>query len=272
MPRSRRRAKRILTRANTERHALYERAVQSADIDADLIENIFRREMGRRPRTLREDFCGTAWLCAEWVKRGADRKAVGIDLDAGVLAWGKAKHIDPLGEDAKRVKLVRANVLKPPAGTFDAICAYNYSYFCFRDRDTLRSYFETAKRSLVPGGLLFLDAFGGSNAQEVQTETRRCRGYTYKWEQVRFNPIDHDFLAHIHFEFDDGSAWKRAFTYSWRLWQLPEIQELLREAGFRSVDVYWEDEDKRGKGLGTFRKRKIAPADATWNAYIVAKR
>ena len=50
------------------------------------------------------------------------------------------------------------------------------------------------------------------------------------------------------------------------------LYEVLREAGFRSVDVYWEDEDKRGKGLGTFRKRKIAPADATWNAYIVAKR
>jgi len=30
----------------------------------------------------------------------------------------------------------------------------------------------------------------------------------------------------------------RAFSYYWRMWTLPELQELLQEAGFVKVTVY----------------------------------
>ena len=53
-------------------------------------------------------------------------------------------------------------------------------------------------------------------------------------------------VNHIHFEFTNGSRLKRAFTYEWRLWTLPEIRELLGEAGFSRSTVYWEDRDADG--------------------------
>ena len=80
-------------------------------------------------------------------------------------------------------------------------------------------------------------------------EVKSFRSYKYVWEQKRFDPITHDCEFFIHFRFPDGSALERAFHYQWRLWTIPEIRELLVEAGFRRADVYWEDTDRRtGKG------------------------
>lgn len=60
-------------------------------------------------------------------------------------------------------------------------------------------------------------------------------------------------------------------AYDWRLWTLPEIRELLGEAGFSRSDVYWESYDRKtGKGNGVFRKRIHAPAEAVWIGVVVA--
>lgn len=264
--------KRVLTRANADRFELYEQSVQSADVDAALIASIFAREVGRPARTLREDFCGSAWLCAEWVKRHRENRAVGLDLSAEVLAWGKRKHLGRIGDAAMRVSLKRQNVLSPSGGKFDAIIAYNYSYFIFHERQVLRKYFQAVHRHLERDGLFFLDIFGGPASQREESEKRKQRGFEYEWEQEYFNPIDFRFLSHIHFNFADGTRLKNAFTYDWRLWQITEVRELLEEVGFRTVHVYWENEDKRGNGNGTFRKRQVVDADDSWTAYLVASK
>ena len=65
---------------------------------------------------------------------------------------------------------------------------------------------------------------------------------------------------------------EQAFTYHWRLWTLPEIRELLLEAGFRQVDVYWEGTDKNSEeGDGEFKPSEVGDADASWVCYIVAQ-
>ena len=67
-----------------------------------------------------------------------------------------------------------------------------------------------------------------------------------------------------HFEFNDGSEKRRAFTYKWRLWQVPEIREIAIEAGFKECRVFWEGTDKdSGEGNGVFKasmKGDNAPA------------
>ena len=68
-------------------------------------------------------------------------------------------------------------------------------------------------------------------------------------------------ICHIHFKFKDGSRIKKAFSYDWRLWTLPEIREVMEEAGFSNTRVYWEDEDEEGEGSSS-RRAIAAPGPA----------
>ena len=78
--------------------------------------------------------------------------------------------------------------------------------------------------------------------------------------------------CYIHFKFPDGSKIKQAFSYSWRLWTAPELRDVLLEAGFRKVTVYWEGEDEDGEGNGEFAPSDMGAADLAWIAYIVAEK
>ena len=65
----------------------------------------------------------------------------------------------------------------------------------------------------------------------------------------------------------------RAFSYEWRLWTLPEVQEILREAGFEDVVVYWEGTDEENdEGNGEWAIATVGEACPGWIAYIVAKK
>ncbi|OQX43880.1 MAG: SAM-dependent methyltransferase, partial [Candidatus Sedimenticola endophacoides] len=92
------------------------------------------------------------------------------------------------------------------------------------------------------------------------------------WEQAHYNPIDGNLLCHIHFAFDDGSRLEKAFSYNWRLWNLTEIRELLREAGFSRVTTYWQGWDEDGEPDGCFEPALVADADAGWICYISAEK
>lgn len=266
----RRRRRKTLAR-QADKHELYQRAVQDPSHDLPLVERIFRRETGRRPLSLREDFCGTALMSAAWVRSHRERTATGIDLDASVLAWGHARNREPLGEDAERLTLLQQDVRDPVRGPFDLALAFNYSYSIFRTRRELRSYFESVRKSLAPDGLLVLDVYGGPEAQEVREERRRLKGgVTYVWDQDYVNPIEMRVVNYIHFRFRDGSELRRAFRYEWRLWSCPELRELLEEAGYAWVDFHFEDEDADGHPTGTYRRRVEVPNDPAWLAYVVA--
>ncbi|HYE02244.1 MAG TPA: hypothetical protein VD963_03305, partial [Phycisphaerales bacterium] len=69
----------------------------------------------------------------------------------------------------------------------------------------------------------------------------------------------------------DGRKLRRAFTYDWRLWSIPEVRDLLHEAGFPGVTVYTEGDDGKGGGNGIFRPSARADADLALISYIVAE-
>ena len=258
-----------LTARSADRHALYQASVQEVEVERRFLDRVFARLHGRPPVTLREDFCGTALLCAEWVKHRG-RRAVGLDLDRAVLAYGRAHNLLPLGARGASVKLLRRDVRSAVRGPFDVAVGLNFSYFVFKTRPDLLRYFRSVRRSLGRDGVFFVDAYGGWEAQKQMRERRRVRGFTYVWDQEEVDAIDRSVLNHIHFEFPDGTKIRRAFTYEWRLWTLPEIREVLHEAGFRSTTVYWEDADANGHGTSTFRPREHAAEEAAWVAYVVA--
>lgn len=255
-----------------DRHELYEASVQDVETECDFITETFRELRGRNPVTFREDFCGTASACCEWVKRGTRQQAFGVDIDASVLQWGRQHRLNGLTEDQRhRVTLVEGNVMTAATPAVDVVGAFNFSYFIFKRREQLREYFTAVKRSLGPDGVFFLDAFGGYEAFEEMKEKTKHDGFTYVWDQARYYPVTGELLCHIHFRFPDGSKLKKAFTYDWRLWTLPEIREVLGEAGFGKSTVYWEGTDDDGDGNGEFAPEEHGEADAGWIAYIVAE-
>ena len=256
--------KRRLTAKNADRHDLYQRSVQEPSVDVALIDRVFRKENGRRPRSLREDFCGTALISAEWVQSRKDRTAIGIDLDAPTLAWGLKHNVKPLGKAAARVTLLEKNVLDVVRPKVDAICAFNFSYCVFHERKDLLAYFKAARKGLVSDGAFWLDNHAGSSSLEDCWDEREFKKYTYIWEQKPLDGISHLGSRRIHFRFRDGSMLKNAFRYDWRIWSVSELRDLAAEAGFRRVDVYTDVRDD-----GSLRKVKRYENAESWTPYLV---
>ncbi len=255
-------------------HDLYQRAVQDVVAEIDFVEETWGTLRPRPLELLREDFCGTANTSCEWVRRADNHRSLGVDLDSDVLEWGRAHNLATLDErQRERIALHCADVSAGTAEAPDAVLAMNFSYYLLMERERLGAYFRSVHDNLVADGVFFLDAYGGYEAPMVLEEKRDCDGFTYVWEQVSFNPIDSLMECAIHFEFPDGSRMNDAFRYHWRLWTLPEIRELLLEAGFASATVYWEGTDEEtGEGDGVYAPATVGDADPGWVCYIVAEK
>lgn len=269
MPRRRRRPT-LADRA--DRFELYQNSVQDAPADAAFLDDEFQRRRGRRARSFREDFCGTAALACEFAARNRESQVLAVDVDPEPLDWGRRHNLAALSRSERaRVELACDDVLDIESPRVDLIAAMNFSYWIFETRDRMRAYFGRAREALTPDGLLFLDAYGGSDCHEEKEYAREEEDFTFLWDQVAFDPISGRMHCAIHFEFPDGSRLRNAFRYRWRFWSLPELREILEEAGFRRTAVLWEGADDRGEGNGVFQEVTEGTADETWIAYVVSE-
>lgn len=257
-----------------DRHDLYQQSVQCPEAEIDFLLEQFAALRRRTPRVIREDFCGTAYTACEWVRRDKKNRAIGVDLDAEVLQWGRERNVGKLGKTQRaRISLLCADVLEANTPPVDAVLAMNFSYWVLRTRETAQAYFERVYQALEEDGLFFLDCYGGYEAPKELKEKRKLDNFTYVWHQADFDPVSGEMECRIHFHFPDKSKLKKAFTYTWRLWTLPEIRELLAAAGFRATHIYWEQADEEsGEGNGEFKKVSRGDADPGWVTYIVAEK
>jgi hypothetical protein len=256
-----------------DRHELYEKSVQSTEFEYEFVDDNFRRIRGRTAHTIREDFCGTAQMCCEWVRRRPENEAIGVDLDPEVLQWGREHHVAGLKADERtRVRLIQENVCSVQTDPVDVVLAMNFSWQILEKRAELIAYFASVRDSLVDDGILFLDAFGGYDAYRETREKTKHKGFTYVWEQASYNPVNGHMVCYIHFHFKDGSKLKKAFRYEWRLYTLPEIQEILHDAGFSRVTIYWQGWDENDEPDGNFKPATTADADPGWICMISAEK
>ncbi len=263
------------TARTADRHVLYQISVQAPEVDARIYARWFRNYTGRELRVLREDFCGTAVLACHHVLRHPENRAIGVDLDGPTLAWGREHNVDKLlnDEQKQRLLLLQKNVLEVRSPKADAILALNFSYSVFQTRALLGAYLKNCFASLKPGGMLFADAWGGPDVIKQKTDKSRKGGFTYEWEQVRYDPISHHIDCAIHFSFPDGTRMKNAFVYDWRLWTLAELRELFVDAGFEDVHVLWEGTNhKTGGGNGVFKRKEVGDMDEAWISIVVGRK
>ncbi len=264
------------TRASAaDRHQLYELSVQCAESEVDFVDDTYHELRGQRAKLLREDFCGTANVCCEWVSKRKSNRAIGVDIDQEVLNWGRDQKLSTLtSNQKKRVELVADNVLTASTEAPDIVSAMNFSYWLFKRRKELLEYFKSVRSILKSDGIFFLDAYGGYDSfKEIVEERYVDEGdFNYIWEQEKYDPISGNLISHIHFSFPDGSRLDNAFSYNWRLWTVPEIQDLLGEAGFKKVTVYLQGWEKDGEPDGIFEPATVGDADAGWICYLTAEK
>lgn len=251
----------------------YQESVQEPEHEVEIFDLIYREAYGKKPLTLREDFCGTFAVCCEWVKSDKDRRAVGIDLCPETLGWGIENNLNKLDPSAKeKVEVLEKDVRSQTTPKVEILAAQNFSFWIFKTREDVVDYFRIAYGNLQDKGIMIMDMMGGKESYATDVTDKRTivkgkDGFKYRWEQAYFNPVTSDCSFYIHFKFGDGSRMKRAFEYHWRFWTIPEVREMLAEAGFKKSLVYWdvapEDEEEKWSAV------EEADNDDSWLCYIV---
>lgn len=254
---------------------LYEHSVQSRE-DVDYLLEMAIQVMGRVPLILREDFCGTHLFAREFVKRDPRFLAMGLDLDPTSLAYGKneAKK-DLTREERGRLRVFKKNVMTVTSPKVDWTVACNFSFYIFHERDELLKYFTAVRKSLKKGGIFLLEMCGGPGFIEKVTDRRVFRlspkqKVTYFWQQIDFNPVQRRGHYAISFKVNDVMKHKHAFTYDWRIWTIPEVRDILKDAGFSKSVVFVEQPSKDSSEV--YEISETGDNDHTWISYVVGIR
>ncbi len=256
------------------KYHLYELSVQSPDVHAAWLEELYKGLTKKHARHLREDFCGTFKTSVEWVKRNPKNTALCLDLDSEPLDYGRENHLAPLSAEQKsRVKILQKDVLIPTKTEVDLISAGNFSFYIFKQRSLLLKYFSSCKKSLKTGGMVVLELAGGPGMiapmrEKKEVALSKTQKFVYTWHQKSFDPITHDAQYAIHFKLPSGRVMKDQFVYDWRLWTIPEVRDALSEVGFKKTLVYWETAHK-GKGTGEYVHMEQGDNSFSWVAYVI---
>ncbi len=256
-----------------DKYFYYSESVQSPEEDVRFLRQVYKDARGKQPKTLREDFCGTFANSCAWVKSDAKAEAYGIDLDPEPISYGFEHYVPKLSKQQQnRLVIKQADVLKKGLPSTDIIAAMNFSYFIFKDRKILLKYFKNCFASLNPKGLLVLDVFGGPKCCEPNEEVvdHSAHNFEYFWDQESYDPLTNEAVFHIHFRRRGEAKRLNVFTYDWRMWSLPELKDILIEAGFKKVEFLWEGATDDGYGNGDFQVVEKGEDCEAWVAYISA--
>jgi hypothetical protein len=253
----------------------YENSVQTPEEHVRIFERMFFDIRRKEALTLREDFCGTFMISCEWVKSHPKRTAIGVDLDPEPVEYGKKNAYSKLNAaQKKRVRLKLSDVCVPTAEKVEVVGAGNFSFNIFKTKPQMKKYFVAALKSLTKDGIFVLEMAGGpgfiQKGREQKTYTVNGLGkFTYYWDQKSFDPIQHHGVYAIHFKDRHGVMHKDVFTYDWRVWSIPELREIMLEAGFKDTRVYWEDPGYYGDGTGDYVAMESGDNAYAWIAFVV---
>lgn len=219
-----------------DRFDLYERCVQSPLEVVPFLAGLH----GAAPRTLREDFCGTAAIARAWAALSTEHSAEAVDCDARVLERaGAADRVEHMISDVRTAPVRVASV--------DVVFVGNYSIGEIHDRVELVAYLTAARRRLRSRGVFVCDTYGGESAFRVGALERRHAGPNgtilhHVWEQRCADPLTARVENALHFRVElDGEitlSLAEAFVYRWRLWSIPELVDAAHEAGFVETSVH----------------------------------
>ncbi len=265
----------------THRLSYYRWAVQHPQAEVAFLARTFEHYFHRPATLLRDDFCGGAGIAMAWAAMSQDHRALAVDKHPPTCRWAMREAMRVLAERAEDVVVVCADVgdARPPTvPRVEVTAAMNFGVLVYQTPATLVNYFRAARQSLKKNGLLVMDVYGGPGAMRPGVQSRAVTPppasgvlpFTYHWEQVSVDHLTHRVRNAIHFEQRDGTWLRRAFTYDWRLWTLPELVEAMHAAGFDKAEVWCDTLDPAtGQSDGRYRPIRSLPAREDWVAYVV---
>ncbi|MAE73312.1 MAG: hypothetical protein CL675_04405 [Bdellovibrionaceae bacterium] len=253
-----------------DKYYYYHRSVQSPANDVKFLRKTYKQIRGEAPETLREDFCGTFSICCEWVKLKKHHQAIGIDIDPEPINYGRNNYYTELkSSEQERIQIIEKSVLAKDLPQADIVAAQNFSYYLFKTRKELLEYYKSAYAGVKDGGIFVADCFGGSQCMEPNEEETDHGDFSYYWDQDSFDPVTNEAMFYIHFKRKGEKKREKMFTYDWRMWTIPEIREIMEEAGFKETRVYWEGTTEDGDGDGEFKAVTKGEDCEAWVSYVV---
>jgi SAM-dependent methyltransferase len=174
--------------------------------------------------------CGYGRHAIELVQRGLD--VTGLDLSLPLLL----RAADEAQKRAMSVNFVHADMREMAfEKQFDGVCCMLTSFGYFDEETNLRVA-EGIARALKPGGRLLLDLVNrdyvvGDLPSRVWWEGNGC----VVLEEVDFNFHTSRIITHRSIVFEDGRQVEQEISV--RAYSLHEIGRLLRQAGFRVIDI-----------------------------------
>ena len=255
-----------------DKYFYYKKSVQNPKEEIKFFKKTYKSFFKKTPRIFREDFCGTFYIGYHWVKDHPQNKAIVVDKDKQPIEYGKKYHLSKLNSSQKsRLQIFNKNVLDKSLPKAEIISVNNFSYFIFNERSMMLKYFKNIKKALMNKGLFIIDVVGGPDCEALSEEKVEHKNFNYYWDQDSFDPVNNSAHFYIHFKRKGEKKQKKAFSYDWRMWSIPELKDVLRDAGFSKIHVYWEQSNKKGEGTGFFKKSLKGDICDTWIAYLVCE-
>lgn len=257
------------------RYDLYEASVQDPESEIEFFARVYKENIKKNARVLREDFCATFRNACQWVKAGAKHEALAIDLSQETLDYGLQRLSHLTEAEQQRLKVLCEDVMSVTTFPADIISVSNFSIGYMKSREQLLKYFKHALNGLGEKGVFVCDLLGGQEMSVPQEDKRSFKmpdgqKIKYIWDHDDFNPITNEATFYIHYKIKGMPRFKRVFEYHWRMWGISELRDCLLEAGFDDVQVYWEEDDEdTGEGSDHYSIHKDAEDCPVWIAYVV---
>ena len=259
-----------------DKFALYLASVQDPLSDIERVGLIYEEIFSKTAQKLREDFSAAFALSCCWVQSDKQRSAIAIDIDHDTIEYGKKNYLANLSVNEQTRMDVRVGNAIVQTEPVDIIATFNFSYNLLHERSELLSYFRKCHSSLNEKGMLIIDNFGGSDSEELVIQETFIDNndyispFTFEFERKSFNPITRRAQYSINFIYPDGPELMDAFKYDFRMWSIPELRDIMKEAGFSKSLVYWETPEGETVAENDFYASEKEENTSSWNAYIVA--
>jgi SAM-dependent methyltransferase len=202
---------------------------------ADYIEKIFEKEH-MKPVNMAELACGTGNLTNILANRGYH--LLGTDISSDMLFIAREKSIEGSGSITYLQQDMKEMSLPTELDVILCVCdGFNY----ILDNKDLEDIFAKVKKHLKKDGLFIFDISSHYKLKNILGNNTYAENYdevSYIWENYydeEESICDFDLTIFVE---EDGLYRKFEEKHSQRAYKIDEIGEILKKAGFSSINVY----------------------------------